>query len=66
MIAGLLVNSGVGLLVLFKVNKNYKENFEILGILYVIGVISGIVLDLYSIVKISGSFLYPNRKMQLQ
>ena len=46
MIAGLLVNSGVGLLVLFKVNKNYKDNFTILGILYVIGVISGIILDL--------------------
>ena len=46
MIAGLLVNAGVGLLVLFKVNKNTKENFEILGILYVVGVISGIILDL--------------------
>lgn len=46
MIAGLLVNSGVGLLVLFKVNKNYKENFEILGLLYIIGAITGIVLDL--------------------
>jgi len=47
MIAGLLVNSGVGLLVLFKVNKNYKENLSILGILYVVGVISGILLDLW-------------------
>ena len=46
MIAGLLINSGVGLLVLFKVNKNYKDNFKILGILYVVGIISGIVLDL--------------------
>lgn len=46
MIAGLLVNSGVGLLVLFKVNKNYKENLVILSILYIVGVISGIVLDL--------------------
>lgn len=46
MIAGLLVNSGVGLLVLFKVNKNYKENFAILSILYVVGVISGMALDL--------------------
>lgn len=46
MIAGLLVNSGVGLLVLFKVNKNYKDNFTILGILYMTGVISGIILDL--------------------
>lgn len=47
MIAGLLVNSGVGLLVLFKVNKNQKENLGLLGILYIVGVISGIVLDLF-------------------
>ena len=47
MIAGLLVNSGVGLLVLFKVNKNLKENLSILGILYVVGSISGILLDLF-------------------
>lgn len=49
MIAGLLVNSGVGLLVLFRVNKNLKENLEILGILYGIGAISGILLDLFII-----------------
>lgn len=47
MIAGLLVNSGVGLLVLFKVNKNLKENLKILGILYIIGAISGILLELF-------------------
>lgn len=47
MIAGLLVNSGVGLLVLFKVNKNQKENLGLLGILYIVGVISGIILDLF-------------------
>lgn len=46
MIAGLLVGSGIGLLVLFKVNKNLKENIKILGLLYIIGVISGIVIDL--------------------
>lgn len=46
MMAGLLVNSGVGLLVLFKVNKNLKENLNILGILYIVGVVAGIVLDL--------------------
>lgn len=45
MIAGLLVNSGIGVLVLFKVNKNLKENITVLGILYVIGIISGILLD---------------------
>ena len=47
MIAGLLVNSGVGLLVLFRVNKNLKENLSILGILYTVGAISGILLDLF-------------------
>ena len=46
MIAGLLVNSGVGLLVLFKVNKDYKDNLKILMILFIIGIISGVVLDL--------------------
>lgn len=46
MIAGLLVNSGIGILILFRVNKVKKENFIILGILYIVGVISGIILDL--------------------
>lgn len=46
MIAGLLVNSGIGVLVLFRVNKSRKENFTILGILYVTGLIAGILLDL--------------------
>lgn len=46
MIAGLLVNAGVGLLVLFRVNRNIKENIKITSILYGIGVISGIVLEL--------------------
>lgn len=46
MIAGLLVNSGLGLLVLFRVNKNLKENLRILGILYAVGALSGILLDL--------------------
>ena len=45
MIAGLLVNSGRGILILFKVNKNQKENFAILGILYIVGIVSGLVLD---------------------
>lgn len=45
MIAGLLVNSGIGILILFKVNKNQKENFTILGILYIVGIVSGLALD---------------------
>lgn len=47
MIAGLLVNSGIGILILFRVNKSQKENFTILGILYLVGVISGIILDIF-------------------
>ena len=46
MIGGLLVNSGLGLLILFKVNKNKKENLAILGILYLIGFISAIIINL--------------------
>lgn len=46
MIAGLLVNAGVGLLVLFRVNRDWKENIKIVTILYGIGVISGIILEL--------------------
>ena len=46
MIGGLLVNSGLGLLILFKVNKDKKENFVIIGLLYAIGFISALVINL--------------------
>ncbi len=46
MMSGLLVGAGVGLLVLFRVNPNKVENFKIMGLLYAIGVVSGIVIDL--------------------
>lgn len=46
MMSGLLVGSGVGLLVLFRVNHDRKENLKILGLLYLIGVVSGIVIEL--------------------
>lgn len=42
-LAGLLTGSGVGLLVLFRVNHNRKENLQILGLLYGIGVLAGIL-----------------------
>ena len=45
MLAGLLVNAGVGLLVLFKVNHDTKKNLTILGLLYVIGAASGLVIS---------------------
>lgn len=47
-IGGLLTSSGVAVLVLFKSNKNIKENIKILFILYGIGVISGIIIQLIS------------------
>lgn len=46
MMTGLLVGSGVGLLVLFRVNNEKKENFKILGLLYTIGVVVGVVIEL--------------------
>ena len=46
--AGLLTGSGVAILVLFKNNKNFKENMFILLLVYAIGVISGILIDLVS------------------
>ena len=49
MIAGLLVGAGVGILVLCKVNKNAKENIKIIALLYAIGVIAGILLELIGI-----------------
>ena len=51
MMSGLLVNAGVGVLVLFRVNRrNMEENFKIVGLLYVLGVVAGMVLDLLPIV----------------
>lgn len=49
LIAGLLVNAGVGLVVLFKTNKGIKENIKIVALLYGIGVISGIIIQIIGI-----------------
>ena len=49
MISGLLVGAGVGLVVLFKVNKGIKENIKIVSILLGIGIISGIIIQLLGI-----------------
>lgn len=43
-IAGLCVGSGVGLVVLFKNNKNFKQNILIVVMLYVISVCVGLAL----------------------
>ena len=46
MMSGLLTGSGVGILVLFKTNKNIKQNILILFLIFIIGVFSGIIIDL--------------------
>ena len=48
-IAGLLTGSGVALLVLFKSNKNIKENMFIVATLYLIGVLVGIFIEFMGI-----------------
>ena len=50
LIAGLLTGAGVGLIVLFRINKkNLKENLSIVGLLYIIGVISGWTLQIINL-----------------
>lgn len=46
MLAGLFAGAGVGVLILFKMNKNIKENFIILGIVVAFGAVFGAVADL--------------------
>ncbi len=45
-ISGLLTGSGVALLVLFKANKNVKENTKIILMLYLIGAMSGVLIQI--------------------
>lgn len=46
MMAGLLTGTGTGLLVLFRMNKNVKENLTIVALLYGIGVFVGWVINI--------------------
>lgn len=49
MIAGLLSGTGVGFLVLLRVNDNHRENLGLACLLYVTGVLAGIVIELLGI-----------------
>ncbi len=49
MMSGLLVGAGVGLLILFRVNKETTRNLQITGILYLIGIFTGFIIDLLKI-----------------
>ena len=45
-IAGLSTGAGVGLLVLFKMNRNIKENLKIMAYIYVFSVIAGVLMQM--------------------
>ena len=48
--SGLLVGAGIGLLVLFRVNDNKKENINIALLLFVFGTVAGLLLDAFKVV----------------
>lgn len=50
MMSGLLVNAGVGLMILFRLNRDRKQNLGIVGALYGIGVFWGILIEILGIV----------------
>lgn len=49
MTSGLLTGAGVGVLVLFRLNRHRKENLGILGLLYLCGLIGGLAVHLLGI-----------------
>ena len=49
MLAGLLSGTGVGLLVLIRVNDNRRENLRFVCLLYAVGVAAGIVIEMLGI-----------------
>lgn len=49
MLAGLLSGTGVGLLVLLRVNDDRKDNLCLIGLLYVISVAAGIAAEIFGI-----------------
>lgn len=50
MMSGLLVNAGIGSLVLIRLNRNVKQNVGILTAVYCFGVVWGILIDVLGIV----------------
>lgn len=54
MLAGLLTGAGAGLLVLFRTNKNLKENLLILAALLGVGIFFGCLLDLTGLALLMG------------
>lgn len=49
LLSGVLVNSGVGLLILIRYNKNKKETIKIIAILLGIGILVGFIFDILGV-----------------
>lgn len=47
-VAGLCTGAGLGLIVLFRMDKNKKECFKVLALLYACGAITGLILNIFS------------------
>lgn len=52
MMAGLFSGAGVGVLVLFRMNKHLKENLLIVALLVVFGVLFGLLADIIPVLKL--------------
>ena len=50
MMSGILVNAGVGLLILFRLNRDWKQNAGIVAALFALGVFWGVLIELCGIV----------------
>ena len=48
MLSGLFSGAGIGLLLLFKVNRRLKENLLIVAILFILGTLFGLLADLFN------------------
>ena len=46
LLSGLLTGSGLGILILLKSNDNPKENIKIISIIYIVGAIVGLLIDI--------------------
>ena len=47
--AGLLTGSGIAWIVLFRVNPHSRQNFKIMGIVFFVGAVSGIILNMLGV-----------------
>lgn len=50
MMSGLLVNAGVGLLILFRLNRDWKQNAGIVAALYALGAFWGVLIEFAGII----------------